>query len=232
MRSAFQVQRKFRKLADPEKAILCQRFFKTGKGQYGEGDCFLGIPMPEIRKFATACAGLPLTEILKILKSRWHEERLLAVLLLMFCFQRAAARDREKIFNSYLRSTRFINNWDLIDITAPHVVGAYLQDRPRQVLYQLAKSDSLWERRIAILATFHFIRQGDYADTLKISKALLNDPHDLIHKAVGWLLREVGKRDLKTAEAFLQKHSRRMPRTMLRYAIEKFSAVKRKFYLR
>lgn len=219
-------------LADPTIAEHSQRFFKTGPGQYGEGDRFLGIRVPGVRQVAKQAQDLPLDQIAELLHSPWHEERLLAVIILTLQFKRGGPGLQKEIFDLYLASTAWINSWDLVDVSAHLVVGPWLQDRPRKLLRQLATSESLWERRIAMMATYHFIKQNDFADTLAIAEILLHDSHDLIHKIVGWMLREVGKRDQSVEEEFLQEHYRAMPRTMLRYAIEKFEEELRQRYLK
>jgi 3-methyladenine DNA glycosylase AlkD len=219
-------------LANREKAEVLQRFFKTGPGQYGEGDVFVGIVVPLSRKIAKKYASMPDDGILTLLKSKIHEERLIALLILIFQFEKGNEQKKEHIFHIYLQNTAFINNWDLVDLSAEKIVGAYLNGKPKVVLYGLACSESLWERRISIVSTFHYIKQGKYDDTLAIADILLMDREDLIHKAVGWMLREVGKRCSEEAEEiFLRKHSHEMPRTMLRYAIERFNPEKRRFYL-
>ena len=215
--------------ANPEKAKILQRFFKTGPGEYGEGDVFLGIVVPEIRKLVKKYSNLKIKEIIKLLHSKIHEERLTALLIMVNKFQ--VEEDKEKIYNLYLKNTKYINNWDLVDLSADKIIGDYLLNKPKSILYKLAKSKSIWERRISIIATFNFIKNNKFTETLKISKILLNDEHDLIHKAVGWMLREIGKKDLKIEESFLRKYCKKMPRTMLRYAIEKFPEKKRKQYL-
>jgi 3-methyladenine DNA glycosylase AlkD len=225
------IRKRLRLLADREKAKVLQGFFKTGPGQYGEGDIFLGVTVPKLRGLAKECRDTAVDDIIKLLRSRVHEGRVLALLLLVRAYADGGDIIRRKIYTLYLRNTRFINNWDLVDLSAPNIVGHYLLDRGRRPLLELASSPDLWKRRIAILATFQFIKQNDFNDTLKISKQLLDDKHDLIHKAVGWMLREVGKRDQRTEEAFLRVHYRNMPRTMLRYAIERFPEAKRKKYL-
>lgn len=219
-------------LANPDTARVLQGFFKTGPGQYGEGDVFLGIKVPLIRKVAAefpvvdpACAG-------ELLASPHHEARLLALLFWVRTFTRGSAAERAEIYARYLASTRRINNWDLVDASAPYIVGEHLVDRERAPLYRLAQSDSMWERRIAVVATFHFIRNNEFADTLAIADKLLNDQEDLLHKATGWMLREVGKRDLAALEGFLLPRYRNMPRTMLRYAIERFPEARRQAYLK
>jgi len=220
------------KCANPEKAKLLSRFFKTGKGQYAEGDVFLGIMVPEQRKVAKRYSDFPLKELRRLLSSRIHEHRLVSLLILVGKYKRADRKGRKKIADVYLANTRHINNWDLVDLSAPHILGNYLLDNDRSVLFRLAKSGKIWERRIAVMATFAFIRNGSFEDTLRIAEMLLTDDHDLIHKAVGWMLREIGKKDRKTEEEFLKKHYRGMPRIMLRYAIEKFGEEKRASYLR
>ena len=215
--------------ANLEKAKILQRFFKTGPGEYGEGDVFLGIVVPEIRKLVKKYSNLKIKEIIKLLHSKIHEERLTALLIMVNKFQ--VEEDKEKIYNLYLKNTKYINNWDLVDLSAGKIIGDYLLNKPKSILYKLAKSKSIWERRISIIATFNFIKNNKFTETLKISKILLNDEHDLIHKAVGWMLREIGKKDLKIEESFLRKYCKKMPRTMLRYAIEKFPEKKRKQYL-
>jgi 3-methyladenine DNA glycosylase AlkD len=219
-------------VADSEKARLLARFFKTGKGEYGEGDTFLGIMVPGQRRIAKRYAALPLSGIRALLSSRFHEHRLVALFILTARFRNADETERQTVFDFYLSQTKHINNWDLVDLSAGYILGGHLLDKDRSVLYRLARSRNLWERRMAIIATSAFIRNGEFDDTLRIAEILLADAHDLIHKAVGWMLREVGKRDLKTEETFLRKHYRTMPRTMLRYAIERFEEKKRKAYLK
>jgi len=217
--------------ANPEKALLLQRFFKTGKGEYAEGDIFLGISMPENRKVVSKYwKQLSFGDIQKLLNSSLHEERMFALLVLVKKYEKEE-ENRGKIFKLYIQNTKRINNWDLVDVTTPRVVGDYLLNRPRGILYRFVKSKNLWERRIAILATFTFIREGDFKDSIRIAELLLSDEHDLIHKAVGWMLREVGKRDHIVLGSFLKKNVKKMPRTMLRYAIEKFPEAKRLRYL-
>ena len=229
--SAALMRRMLRELADPAIAEHSQRFFKTGKGEYGEGDLFLGIRVPVIRKEVKKCQGAALLEVDKLLKSKFHEERLMALLLLVQKFARGNEGEKKAIYQLYLDRTKYINNWDLVDCSAPNIVGGYLENRNRRILRKLARSSSLWERRIAIMATFQFIRSNDYDDALSISTMLLSDEEDLIHKAVGWMLREVGNRDRKAEVVFLKAHYKNMPRTMLRYAIEKFPQATRKRYL-
>lgn len=225
------VQAELALYASKEKAEVLQRFFKTGHGQYAQGDLFLGVMMPQVRLLAKKHQQLALPQALKLLHSALHEERLLALLIFVLRFNRAGTLEKKTIFRLYLANTRYINNWDLVDLTAPHIVGAWLFDKSRSSLYARAQSRLLWDRRIAILATFYFIRNNQFEDTLRIARILLRDEHDLIHKAVGWMLREVGKRNLGAEEKFLKSHYARMPRTMLRYAIEKFPEYKRQKYL-
>jgi 3-methyladenine DNA glycosylase AlkD len=230
--TAEQLQARLRSLGNPHDAAFLVRFFKTGPGQYGEGDQFIGVRVPVIRNVAKEFNGLSLSEVACLLQSPIHEERLAALVLLVMQVAKADTATRKQVYELYLANTRFINNWDLVDLSAPQIVGAYLVDKSRRPLYRLAKSPWLWDRRISILATFHFIRQGDFSDTLSIAETLLGDPEDLMHKAVGWMLREIGKREIAVLEAFLVKHCRTMPRTMLRYAIERFPEKKRKAYLK
>ena len=219
-------------LADNERAQLSMRFFKTAAGEYGAGDKFLGIPVPVIRLAVKKFSDATLGTAQKLLKSEFHEIRLFALLLLVSRYTKGDAAERGEIYQLYLDNTRYINNWDLVDSSAPYIVGAYLHDQDKSILYELAKSKSLWERRIAVLATFWFIRDQQFDDALRIAALLRNDPEDLIHKAVGWMLREIGKRNLDAEVGFLDEHYRHMPRTMLRYAIEKFCEPLRQKYLR
>ncbi len=217
--------------ADPDRAKASRWFFKTGPGQYGEGDRFLGITLPVLRRLTREYEGLTAPSIVRLLKSPWHEERLLALLILVRQYARADAATRDALYQCYVSNRGRINNWDLVDCSAPQIVGAHLQQRGRRFLRELARSPSLWDRRIAILATFHFIKAGEFDDSLAIARMLLADRQDLIHKAVGWMLREIGKRDRQVLERFLQAHGKRMPRTALRYAIERFPEPLRRRYL-
>ena len=259
-----ELEKRLKEKADNSKAKLLQRFFKTGKGEYGEGDIFLGISVPEQRKIAKEFCNLSIDEIQELLNSEIHEKRLIALLILIEKYKRAEDIDnppnkvtfnrgfsiyptptksdtikgigydeKEKIVNFYLKNARNnkINNWDLVDLSCHQIIGNYLLDKNREILYQLANSENLWEKRIAVISTFAFIKNNDFEGTLRISEILLKDRHDLIHKAIGWMLREVGKRDKKILEDFLKKHCRIMPRTMLRYAIEKFNDSERKKWL-
>jgi 3-methyladenine DNA glycosylase AlkD len=227
------IKQELKSLADPKKAGIYQRFFKTGKGEYGEGDIFLGLKVPDQRKVVKKYKDLSLNKVIKLLQSKIHEHRLVALLILVEKYQKGDDKEQKKIVDLYLKNTKQINNWDLVDLSAHKILGDYLLKHPQKknILYKLAKSRLLWERRISIISTAAFIRENKFEDTLKISKILLKDEHDLIHKAVGWMLREVGKKDQKTEEKFLKKHYQTMPRTMLRYAIERFSQSKRMFYL-
>jgi 3-methyladenine DNA glycosylase AlkD len=222
---------RLRQEADPAHAAGLRRFFRTGPGEYGEGDRFLGLTVPQVRALAAEWTELPLTEVGALLDSPWHEARLLALVVLARQYRRGSAIERTAIYQLYLRRSDRINNWDLVDLSAPAIVGAHLLTRRRDVLARLVRSPSVWERRIAILATHRFIRDGQYGDTLEIAARLLADRHDLIHKAVGWMLREVGKRDERALRRFLDRHAARMPRTALRYAIERLPAADRRHYL-
>ena len=226
------IKNEMRKLANKEIAEHSQRFFKTGKGQYGEGDIFLGIRASVLRKIAKKFRRISLAEVSKLLESKFHEERLLSILMLVNLFKSGDEDDQELIYELYLDKTRFINNWDIVDISAGNIVGEFLFEKDKAPLYRLVFSENLWERRIAIVATFYFIRNDEFDDTLKIAEILLTDKEDLIHKAVGWMLREVGKRVIEIEEEFLEEHYLKMPRTMLRYAIERFPETRRKMYLK
>lgn len=230
--NASKAKQELKRYANSKKANFLKGFFKTGKGQYAEGDKLIGVVVPDTRKVAKLFNDLPLNEIQVLLKSRIHEERLLALIILVDKFKLAAAADKKKIYNFYLKNTAYINNWDLVDLSAHYIAGAYLHGKQKKILYKLAKSKHLWERRIAIVSTFEFIKQDEYQDILKIAELLLKDEQDLIHKAVGWMLREVGKRiDRSVLLKFLDKHAGEMPRTMLRYSIEHLSPKMRKHYL-
>lgn len=220
------------KLKNPKKAKILSGYFKTGKGEYGKGNIFLGITVPLQRQIAKKYQDLTLKQLQKLLNGKIHEYRLTALFILTIKYQKGSEAEKKKIFDFYLKNTKNINSWGLIDISAPKIAGDYLFEKDRAILYKLAKSENWWERRIAILSTFYFIKENQFKDTLKISEILLSDSHDLIHKAVGWMLREVGKKDQKTEEKFLKKYYKTMPRTMLRYAIERLSEEKRRFYLK
>jgi 3-methyladenine DNA glycosylase AlkD len=220
----------------PERAKHSLRFFKTGPGQYGEGDLFYGASVPEMRIVAKKYFDIDISDVVELLHDKYHECRLVALLILVDKFEKSKSdSEKKKIFELYLNNSKYINNWDLVDLSAHKIVGAYLFDKDassRSILYRLAKSKDLWERRISIISTFYFIYKGEFVDTIKISEILVNDKHDLIQKAVGWMLREVGKRGgLNVEEKFLKKHYKTMPRTMLRYAIERFDDKKKKFYM-
>lgn len=217
--------------SDAYLSSFLQRFFKTGKGEYAEGDVFAGLKVPVSRTIAKQFKDLSLKELQILIKSKVHEERLITLLILVDKIKKADEYEKERIFKFYLKNTKFINNWDLVDLSAEKIIGEYLFNKNRDILFELVKGE-LWERRIAVIATFNFIKKNDFFTTLLLSEILLNDKHDLIHKAVGWMLREIGKRDMELEETFLAKHYKVMPRTMLRYAIEKFPEVKRKSYLK
>ena len=225
------IKEEISKKANKQKAAILSRFFKTGKGEYGEGDIFLGIKVPEQREIARKFKEIPMSEVKELIDSKIHEYRMIALLVIIEKYIRADEKEKEKIFSFYLKNTSNINNWDLVDLSAPQIVGGFLLERDRQILYYLAVSKKLWERRIAIVSTFAFIKRGEIKDTFKIAELLLADSHDLIHKAVGWMLREAGKRDKKSEAAFLEKYAVKMPRTMLRYAIEKFPEEERVYFL-
>ncbi|RJP36076.1 MAG: DNA alkylation repair protein [Desulfobacteraceae bacterium] len=227
-----EIQERVRREANPKVASQLQRFFKTGPGQYGEGDVFLGIRVPDLRRLTRAFGDVPMPVLPLLLASPFHEERMLALLLMIRGFESGDERARKRIYRFYLSNTRHINNWDLVDASAPQIVGAYLHDREKTPLYELARSSMLWERRISMVAAFHDIRRHHFDDALAISALLLADKEDLIHKAAGWMLREIGKREVSVLERFLIRHYRDMPRTMLRYAIEKFPEEKRMAYLK
>ena len=226
------LQKRVRQLGNDEIARHHQGFFKTGKGEYGEGDRFLGIRVPVLRKLAGQQKDMPLDTASRLLASDFHEERLLSLLILVSLFNTGTQKEKHAVYKIYLENTHFINNWDLVDSSAQHIVGAYLLKRSRNPIYRLARSKMLWERRISIMSTFYFIKRNDFNDTLNLSERLLHDPEDLIHKAVGWMLREIGNRNQAIEERFLKTHYQEMPRTMLRYAIEKFEEKKRKAYLK
>ena len=226
------IKNKLISLADNDKATVLASFFQTKKGQYAYGDLFLGVPVPQIRKTVTPYKSLQLKEIAKLLQSKFHECRFAALVVLVDQFTRGNQTERETICNFYLSNTQSINNWDLVDVSAHKIVGAWLIDKNRSMLYNLAKSDSLWEQRIAIVSTLYFIRCNQFDDTLRLSEFFLTHNHHLIHKACGWMLREVGKRDKAVLVSFLDKHAPKMPRVMLRYSIEKLPEEKRKSYLR
>jgi 3-methyladenine DNA glycosylase AlkD len=230
--SIYKIKQDLRKNSSKEKAKILQRFFKTAPGEYGYGDVFIGCNVPSVRRVAKKYKKIDLNLLIKLLTSHIHEERLLALIILVLKFEEAKAEaGRKKIYEFYLKNTRYVNNWDLVDLTAPNIVGKFLVNSDKKTLYDLVKSDSLWERRISIIATLNFIRNNSFNDTLKITKLLLSDREDLIHKACGWMLREVAKRKKALVVDFLSKHHKNMPRVMLRYAIERFPDKERKGYL-
>jgi len=226
------IKKDFLKLKNPNKIKIFLKFFKTGKGQYGEGDVFLGIAIPPLRELAKKYSDLKISDIRKLLNSEIHEHRTMALFVLIDQYQKSDLKTKETIVNFYLKNIKNINNWDLVDMSASKILGDYLQDKDKSVLYKLAKSNNLWERRIAMISTYTFIKNKQFKDSLKIAELLLKDNHDLIHKATGWMLREIGKIDQEIEEVFLEKHYKIMPRTMLRYSIERFSENKRKYYLK
>ncbi|MFZ1281076.1 MAG: DNA alkylation repair protein [Ignavibacteriaceae bacterium] len=230
--SLLEIRKEIKKQANPKQAVILQRFFKTGKGEYGEGDIFYGIKVPVQRTIAKRFKDLAFEDLKVLISAKVHEERLVAAFILVDQYKRSDEKKKKIVFDFYLKNRKGINNWDLVDLSAPKIVGAYLIDKEKDLLYKFAVSKDLWEKRIAIISTQTFIREHFFEDTLNISEILLQDKHDLIHKAVGWMLREVGNRDLETEEEFLKKHYKTMPRTMLRYAIEKFPEQKRIAYLR
>jgi 3-methyladenine DNA glycosylase AlkD len=227
-----EIRARLQKLGTKERAKVSRSFFKTGQAEYGAGDIFLGVTVPELRKLAMEYQAITLAETIQLLQSTIHEERLLALLLLVRSYAKGDESAKKTIYERYLKNSRFVNNWDLVDVSAEHIVGAFLRGKNKRPLYALARSSDLWERRIAIMATFHFIKRGEFAETLKIARILLPDKEDLIHKAVGWMLREIGKRRIQIEERFLREHYAMMPRTMLRYAIERFPEAKRQRYLK
>lgn len=228
------VKREMKKLATPARAKVNEWFFKTGKGQYGEGDKFIGLSVPQLRLIAKKYRDLLFKDITQLMKSEIHEERLIAVYLLVYQFEKAGNPTQKKIYDFYLKNTQYVNNWDIVDSSAPYIVGVYLLKNPKEIkiLDKLAASKSLWEKRISIISTYAFIQKGEDGLTYKIAEKLLNDKHDLIHKAAGWMLREAGKKvSLENEKKFLDKYAVTMPRTMLRYAMEKFSLEDKKYYL-
>jgi 3-methyladenine DNA glycosylase AlkD len=226
------LRRRSRQLASPADAKILRRFFKTGPGEYGEGDQFIGIRVPATRRLAQEFCSLSRRDILTLLQSPIHEERLLALILLVNAYKRADEAGRAEVYELYLSHLDCVNNWDLVDSSAPYILGPHLKSRSRKILFRMAKSENLWHRRVAMLATFHFIRAGDFVDALRLAELLHDDEHDLMHKAVGWMLREIGKRDAAALKQYLDRHAAKMPRTMLRYAIEKLPGRERQRYLR
>jgi 3-methyladenine DNA glycosylase AlkD len=226
-----EVQKELKSLGTPERAKTSLWYFKTDPGQYGEGDIFYGVSVPDQRKIAKKYSELPLPEITKLLKSKYHESRLTALFILVLKYRKGADKEKQTLAKYYISNKKYINNWDLVDSSAPYIYGHYLLDKDKKVLHDLARSPILWDRRIAILSSAWFIREGNFEDTLKLAKILLDDKEDLIHKAVGWMLREIGKKSPVIEEKFLEKYYKQMPRTMLRYAVERFPEEKRKKYL-
>jgi len=226
-----ELKKELKSLSNPEKIEDFQRFFKTGKGEYGYGDKFLGITVPLQRGVAKKYIDINLNDVFILLKDPIHEFRLTSLLILIMKYRKSDSAGKEKITKLYLKNTKKINNWDLVDTSAHIILGDYLLDKKRDILFNLAKSKNLWERRIAILSTYAFIRNNDFDDAIKLYTLLLNDKHDLMHKAVGWMLREAGKRNQDVLINFLENHCTKMPRTMLRYAIEKLPEKQRKYYL-
>lgn len=230
--TAKEIQKQLEDLSTPEKREFLPYFFKTGKGQYGEGDKFLGVVVPDTRKVAKQNKNIEFSEVKQLFNSEYHECRLCALLILVERFKKANEAERKDIYDFYLSHTHRINNWDLVDLSSQYIVGEYLLDKDRSILYKLADSELLWDQRIAVLATFPFIRKGDFKDLLALSEKLLHHKHDLMHKAVGWLLREMGKKDKDVLIGFLDRFYKEMPRTMLRYSIEKLSIEERAHYMK
>lgn len=226
------IKKELNSLSDKIRAQASVRFFKTGKGEYGEGDIFLGIRVPVQRSVAKKYFELlDLAEVKELLQSKIHEHRFVALEVLVMKYEKGSEKEKKKIFDFYIKNLKNANNWDLVDTSAPYIAGEYLKDKDRSIFYDLAKSKNLWEKRVAIVSTNAFIQDGEYKDTLNICEILMNDTHDLIHKACGWMLREVYKKDPQTLEKFLQKHASKLPRTTLRYSIERMPEEKRRFYL-
>lgn len=230
---AADVKKKLQGIADAEKAVILGRFFKTGKGEYGEGDIFIGIKVPDQRSVAREFRDLPLPELQKLLSDSIHECRLTALMILVDKYSKSDSQARDEIFNFYLANTLHINNWDLVDLSCEKIVGRHLYTTgsDRKILYGLASHDYLWDQRIAVISTYWFIKNREYDDTLKLCEYFLGHRHDLIHKATGWMLREAGKRDVTVLRSFLDRHAAVMPRTMLRYSIEKLDETERKKYM-
>jgi 3-methyladenine DNA glycosylase AlkD len=219
-------------VADEAKARHLQRFFKTGAGQYGEGDVFLGIVVPTTRLIARANRQTPLEELDILIKSKYHEARLCTLLIITEQCKKTAGKEQDELYQFYMQHTNFINNWDLVDLSCPVTVGEYLVNKERTILYEMAEKQHLWEQRIAMVSTHAFIKRNDFDDTFALSEKLITHPHDLIHKASGWMLREVGKRDRRALTAFLEKNATRLPRTALRYAIEHYPETERQYFLK
>ena len=231
--NAEQIINELKSLSNPDLAVHHLRFFKTGKGEYAEGDLFYGLTVPDVRKISKKYyKNIDLSDIDELIKNPYHEVRLTAIVMLILKYQKAGIEEQEKIYNLYLNNVKYINNWDLVDISAQHIVGAFLFGNNTEKLWELANSNHLWSERISVLATFYFIRQGEYTHTIELSKHFLTHKHDLMHKATGWMLREMGKRDINILYSFLDEFHKIMPRTMLRYAIEKLSKEKRINYMK
>ena len=227
-----ELKSELKKFGNPEKAKIVSRFFKTGKGQYGEGDIFLGIVVPKTREIARKYIEIDLKEVEELLKSKIHEERLASLMILVEKYNKSDDKNKKLIAEFYIKNAKKVNNWDLVDLSAPKILGDYLFNKDKSILYKLAKSENLWEKRISIVSTHAFIRNNQFSDTIKIAEILLNDKHDLIHKAVGWMLREMGKKDEKELTKFLDENYKKIPRTALRYSIERLDEKKKKFYMK
>ncbi len=232
MSTATDVQTELNKFENPTESEFLPRFFKTKEGQYGHGDIFIGLRVPLTRKIAANYKELSLSEIKKLLQSPIHEHRLCALIIMTNQAKKADAAHKKALYDLYVSQTKFVNNWDLVDTSCRDIVGGYLQNKSREPLYKLAKSSDLWERRIAMVSTWQFIRGGDLHDTFKIAEMLLGDTHDLIHKAVGWMLREAGKKDEAALKEFLDEHTHEMPRTALRYSLERLHSGDKMHYMR
>lgn len=230
--TAKEVQKQLRKYATKKRAKASAWFFKTGKGQYGEGDIFIGVNNPNARHVALTHIGIPLPEIAKLLDSKIHEDRFVALEILVAKYEKGRSLEQKRITNFYLKHKARVNNWDLVDTSASYILGHYLFKKNRKIIYRLARSKSLWDRRIAVVATNYFIQQKDYKDILRLAILLAKDREDLMHKAVGWMLREVGKKDEKVLTKFLDKYATKLPRTTLRYSIERLSEMQKKVYMR
>jgi hypothetical protein len=226
------ITQELQSLSNAEKREIFPKFFKAGKGQYGEGDHFLGVTVPNIRTIAKRHKEISLEEIRELLESEWHEVRLCALIIMVETSKKKDETLRQKLFDLYLSQTNHINNWDLVDLSCHHIVGEYLLDKSRDILYQLAQNRLLWDNRIAIVSTYAFIRKGQLEDTYALSELMMHHPHDLMHKAIGWMLREAGKRDSDRLYDYIMSHRADMPRTMLRYAIEKFSPIERSILMK
>lgn len=228
-----EVQKKIRAMACAEISKKSSNFSKVGVGEYGYGDIFLGVRTPFVRALAKEYIDLNISDVKILIKSKYHEERLLGLIILVNKYGKAKSdNDKERFYQIYIKSFKYINCWDLVDVTCPHIVGKHLIDKDRSVLYSWAKSDHLWTKRIAMITNWWFVRKGDLEDVFDIAQILLDDDHDLIHKAVGWMLREAAKKDMPRTEKFLKNRYSKMPRTMLRYAIERFPEGKRQKYLK